>query len=168
MATTSFWEHPIDRLEKALSIRKQIAALQNKLGSLFSGDDAPAATPRARKGGRRRMSPAARARIAAAQRERWAKQKGATIATLDGSVTASSVSPRKRGKRTMSPEARERIAAAQRARWARRKGTSGASTGAVQKSPAKRRGGRRKISPEARAKMAEAARKRWARVKKAA
>lgn len=162
MATTSFWEHPIDRLEEALSIRKQIATLQDKLGSLFGGD-APASTGGSRKGGRRRMSPAARSRIAAAQRARWAKQKG-TTATGSGSALSAGRAKR-RGKRTMSPEARERIAAAQRARWAKVKGKAG-STGAVQKSPSKGRGGKRKISPEARAKMAEAARRRWAKVKR--
>jgi hypothetical protein len=163
MATTSFWEHPIDRLEEALSIRKQIAALQSKLGSLF-GSDAPPSTA-TRKGGRRRMSPAARARIAAAQRARWAKQKGTTAAVAEIAVLTGS--PKRRGKRIMAPEARERIAAAQRARWAKRKGTGSALTAAVQSKPAgKRRGGKRKVSAAARAKMAEAARKRWAKIKK--
>jgi hypothetical protein len=64
-----------------------------------------------RTGTRRTISAAGRARIAAAQRARWAKVRG------------------KRGKRqnvvnmpkkrTMSAAARRRIAAAQRARWAR-------------------------------------------------
>ena len=58
----------------------------------------------------RRMSAAGRARIAAAQRARWAKVKAG---------------PRKQNvvtmpkKRTMSAAARKRIAAAQRARWAK-------------------------------------------------
>jgi len=52
----------------------------------------------------RKISAAGRARIAAAQRARWAKMKG------------KSGMPK---KRTMSAAARKRIAAAQRARWAK-------------------------------------------------
>ena len=60
---------------------------------------------------RRTISAAGRARIAAAQRARWAKIKGRKVV----SITAR--------KRTMSLSARKRIAAAQRARWARWKKT---------------------------------------------
>src|SRR5580692_4725385 len=48
-----------------------------------------------------------RARIAAAQRARWAKVKGSKVT----SITAK--------KRTMSPAARRKIAAAQKTRWAK-------------------------------------------------
>ena len=65
---------------------------------LNGGESAPA--------GRRMMSAAARERIAAAQRARWAKQRGEEKA------------PR-RAKRKMSAEGRARIAAAARARWAK-------------------------------------------------
>jgi hypothetical protein len=57
--------------------------------------------------GTRRLSAAARARIAAAQRARWAKARATT-----------KVVPI-RGKRTLSAAARRKIAAAQRARWAK-------------------------------------------------
>jgi uncharacterized phosphosugar-binding protein len=53
------------------------------------------------------MSAAGRARIAAAQRARWAKVKGKKVV----SITAR--------KRTMSASARRSIAAAQKARWAK-------------------------------------------------
>jgi hypothetical protein len=53
------------------------------------------------------MSAAGRARIAAAQRARWAKLKGKKVV----SITAH--------KRTMSASARRSIAAAQKARWAK-------------------------------------------------
>ena len=55
--------------------------------------------------GPRKLSAAARARIAAAQKARWAKFRG----------TAKAVPIR--GKRTLSVAARRKIAAAQRARW---------------------------------------------------
>jgi len=63
---------------------------------------------------RSRLSAAARKRIAAAQRARWAKVR------RDGGQTRNVVTMPK--KRTMSPAARRKIAAAQRARWAKVKG----------------------------------------------
>ena len=62
---------------------------------------------------KRLMSAAGRARIAAAQRARWAKVKK----LKSGSST--SPNPRNKKRRRMSAAARERIAAAQRARWAK-------------------------------------------------
>jgi hypothetical protein len=56
--------------------------------------------------GTRGISAAGRARIAAAQRARWAKIKGRKVVSIDSS-----------NGRSMSPAARRRIAAAQRARW---------------------------------------------------
>lgn len=63
-------------------------------------------------GGRRQISSAVRARIAASQRARWAKVRAAkrekNLVTL----------PK---RKTLSTAARKKIAAAQRARWARTK-----------------------------------------------
>ncbi len=64
-----------------------------------------------RTGIRRKISVAGRARIAAAQRARWAKVRGT------GERKQNVVSMPK--KKTMSPAARRKIAAAQRARWAK-------------------------------------------------
>jgi hypothetical protein len=58
---------------------------------------------------RRKMSAKGRARIAAAQRARWAKVKGQKVVPIQSA------------KRTMSASARRKIAAAQRARWAKGK-----------------------------------------------
>jgi len=80
----------LDRLDTAL------AALQG-----LSGGKAPKTVGRPA-GKRRKMSAAARAKIGAAQRARWAKQKA---------------KPAK--KRTMSAAARKAIGAAQKARWAK-------------------------------------------------
>jgi hypothetical protein len=68
------------------------------IGQLVTGNHSGA------KGTKRTLSGAARERIAAAQRARWAKAKGAKASPP---------------KRTMSQAARNRIAAAQRARWAK-------------------------------------------------
>lgn len=64
-----------------------------------------------RTGTRRPISAAGRARIAAAQRARWAKTRG------NGGRKHNVVSMPK--KKTMSAAARRKIAAAQRARWAK-------------------------------------------------
>ena len=64
---------------------------------------------------RRKISAAGRARIAEAQRQRWAKQKGLQTKSV-------ATAPK---KRTMSATARKKIAAAQRVRWAKFKAGQG-------------------------------------------
>jgi hypothetical protein len=77
-------------------IREEIAKLSQVVRLLEGGQtNAKAAT-------RRTMSAAGRARIAAAQRARWAKVKG-----------------QGKPKRKLSAAGRARIAAAQKARWAK-------------------------------------------------
>jgi hypothetical protein len=121
--STSFWDHPIDKLEAALSLRKQIAALQNKLSGLFGSDDKPpkgrssaskaATTSPIKRKGKRTMSPEARERIAAAQRARWAKTKGTSPAVAKAPAANAT-----KKKRQLSPEGRARIVAALKARHA--------------------------------------------------
>jgi hypothetical protein len=75
------------------------------------------ATPSAAKSGKsgkRILSAAARAKIAAAQRARWARTKG--TAAPAAAATAPAKAP---VKRILSPAARRKIAAAQKARWAK-------------------------------------------------
>ncbi len=140
--TISIWDHPIETLEKALHIRKQIEALKSSLAAFYGdgarrltrGTAAPVAHVAKRRGrppknvsvvtvpakvdGRKgKRSAAARARMAAAQKARWAKKRG--VATSIATPTIKS--PTKK-RRTMSPEGRARIAAAQKARWAKVKG----------------------------------------------
>lgn len=92
-------------LKKAITLRERIETLENKLAALL-GSVAPATGGR---GGPRNMSAAARARIAAAQRLRWAKHR-------------KSGTP---GRRKMSAAARARISAVAKARWARVKAKGG-------------------------------------------
>jgi hypothetical protein len=78
----------IAQLKKALQIAEQIHSLQAELDSLLGGGDhidnglvaaEAETTAPARKKGRKKgskMSPEGRARIAAAQRARWAKARG--------------------------------------------------------------------------------------------
>lgn len=68
-----------------------------------------AANGRSQRGsGRRTLSPAARERIATAQRLRWARTRAKGPARKTTS-----------NRRTLSPAARRRIAAAQKRRWAK-------------------------------------------------
>jgi hypothetical protein len=94
-----------DRLTKEISA---ISAALSAFGTAY------------RKGPRvgRKISAAGKARIADAQRARWAKLKA------KGGKSIIVAAPK---KRTMSAAARKKIAAAQRARWAKAKGAKPAS-----------------------------------------
>jgi hypothetical protein len=112
-----FLNHPIETLERALHIRRQIDQLNEALKELFGPTPISMAAlnimqPKRR--GRRKMSAAARAKIAAAQRARWAKSK-----ISHGPLTAVAIPAPKPKKGGMSAAGRARIAAAQKKRWAK-------------------------------------------------
>jgi len=88
-----------DRLTKEL---RGITAALAAFGKAYSNETSA-----------RRLSAAARAKIAAAQRARWAKFRAKAGRTAN-------VVPI-RAKRTLSAAARKKIAAAQKARWAKMK-----------------------------------------------
>ena len=91
------------QLKQAASIKDKIVELEHELLSLLGGAVSSFGEKLKKKGG---MSAAGRAKVAAAQRARWAKFK-ATTKTV---VTK---------KSKMSKSARAKIAAAQKARWAK-------------------------------------------------
>jgi len=93
------------QLHRAIAIKEQIEALEQEL-SLVVGNETPIKSGRRKYG----MSAAGRARIAAAQRARWAKAKSAEVR-----LTAQP----KKGKRKMSAAGRAAISAAAKARWAK-------------------------------------------------
>ena len=93
-------------LEEAVRIRRQIDSLEKRLGAILQGS----ASTIAARGGRRRMSPQARAKIAAAMRARWAKRKG----------KAAHVSTTKR-KGGITAAGRKRLSQLMKARWAARR-----------------------------------------------
>ena len=109
-----------EQLRRAVAIKEQIQALENELNGPLGGAAPRVGRPTGRPPGsrrgpgkppgssRRKMSTAARAAIAAAQRARWAKQKGET----------EQLAHKKTG---MSVAGRAAIAAAARARWANAK-----------------------------------------------
>jgi hypothetical protein len=113
--SNSFWDLPISTIEKALDIRRKIEALQASLSEIYGGAKKTVSTKGVdRRKGKR--SAAARAKMAAAQKARWAKKRGESAAA----PAPAAVKTRKK-RRKMSAEARARIAAAQRARWAKQK-----------------------------------------------
>ena len=93
------------QLRKAAKIKEQVLELEKELSKLLGSSSAPVH-------GRCKMSAAARAKIAAAQRARWAKQKGVKVAAK---------APAKRARRPMSAAAKKKIALAAKARWAKAK-----------------------------------------------
>jgi len=119
----------ISQLTKALRIQEQIEKLEAELRSVLSGSESTAswstgngkqasAKPKVKK--KSGMSAEGRARIAAAQRARWAKSKGEVADTAsETSSAAKETKPAKKKRRKMSAEARQRIIDAQKKRWAK-------------------------------------------------
>ena len=106
------------QLRRAANVQDRITKLQKELAALLrDGDDGIFAPTEGKKRGpkrRRKMSRAARAKIAAAQTARWAKAKG-----------SKPVKPALKKKRKMSAAGRARIIAAQKLRWAKIKAAKG-------------------------------------------
>ena len=106
----------LKNLEQAVSLRRQIASLETRFASLIGGGTSRAS--RASRGrsrpGQRRVSAATRAKLAAAAKARWARQKGKKGAARTGG------SKKKGG---LTPAGRRRLSQLMKARWAaRRKG----------------------------------------------
>jgi len=98
----------LESLKQAVEIKEQIASLEARLSKILGRDGAVSISSSApAKRGRKKMSAAGRARIAAAQKARWAKIKG----------TSPVAKPAKK-KRHLSPEGRAAIVAALKKRWA--------------------------------------------------
>jgi len=93
------------QLRKAASIKDQIEKLKNKLDNILGGESStPAKTAKPR----RKLSKAVRAKMAAAAKLRWAKQKR-------------TAKPVKKARRKMSAAAKARISVAAKARWKKAK-----------------------------------------------
>ncbi len=135
----------LEQLREAVVIKEKIAALEIQLAAIIGGSAealapskvtarrgrppgkvvakaeaavvAPVKAAGRGRGGRREMSPEAKARIAAAQKKRWAK-----FHESQGTVPKSSL-PKKRG---LSPAGRASLAAAQKERWAKFRAQKGA------------------------------------------
>ncbi len=108
----------LDQLRQELSRIDQAIAALEQLGAVAPRRGRPPKSQAAPAGGRKRrtMSAAARAKIAAAQRARWARQKGNAAPKQ-----AKTAAKKSRGRSGMSPAARRRLSALMKARWAARK-----------------------------------------------
>jgi hypothetical protein len=116
----------IDQLKRAITVSEQIQKLESELASIL-GTSARVSAPakvasvaadkpaRTRKG----LSAAGRARIAAAQKARWAKAKGDAAPAAAAPKAAAKSKSKGKVKRVLSPEARARIVAAVKRRWAK-------------------------------------------------
>jgi len=111
---TNISELTTNQLHKIIAIKERIEKLQGELDTLVASNGNHALSAPA---GKRTMSAAARAKIAAASTARWAKAKG--------SAPAEKISKKK--DRRMSPAVKARLAEIARARWAKVK-AAGKST----------------------------------------
>jgi hypothetical protein len=101
------------QLRQVLALKEQIEALQSQLASIAGGGSAGEIpillAEEAPKKHRRRRSAAVRARMAVAQRARWAEIKG---------TDATDSKPAKKDRRS-SPAVRAKLRAAAKLRWAK-------------------------------------------------
>ena len=119
MSTSTLANLSLDVLKEAVEIKEQINKLQASLAALLGSAPVTAVVAKAAKsgGGHSKMSQAARDRIGAAQRLRWAKQKGAAKAA----APAAAAKPKGKAKRNLSAAARKKLSDMMKARWAARK-----------------------------------------------
>lgn len=99
----------LESLEKAISLRKRIHKLETELNALFN---TWRGRPGQRGSQRKRMSATARAKIAAAARARWAKQKRSKPGISQTKIA------RKKG---ISAAGRRKLSQLMKARWAAKK-----------------------------------------------
>ena len=100
-------------------IDEKIAHVEAMLGGETGS---PIVTTDGSTAGRRRFSAATRGRMAAAQKARWAKLKGASEPSEPAPVAP-------KPKRQISPEGLKRIIAATKARWRRQKAAAKGTAG---------------------------------------
>jgi hypothetical protein len=114
--------------EEKASIEKRLQQINQALGAIDSTPSGgssgqaqqPQASPAKRAGGKRQMSPEARARIAEAQRRRWAERKGGNSAGGASQASSGNAKSSTNGKpkRKMSAAGRKAISEAAKRRWA--------------------------------------------------
>ena len=101
----------LEQLKRAVAIKEQIAAFESELASLLGGSKTVVAAPAP---GKRSLSAATRAKMAAAHQARWAK-----IRAAKGAPAPAKIAPKAPAKRKMSAAGRARLVAAVKARWAK-------------------------------------------------
>src|SRR5947207_9517338 len=129
----------VKALQEAISIRRQIENLEQRLPSVLRGG-APTTTTRPARG--RYVSPGTRAKLAGAARARWARLRGPRAATP----------ARKKGQ--LTPAGRRKLSQLMKARWAARR-----KVGGTKAAPARKRGA---LTPAGRRKLSQLMKARWA------
>ena len=107
--STSIISLSVQQLRRAADIKEKLETLEQELGQILGFATKPEIQAAPKK--KRKMSPAVRAKMAAAAKKRWANLKREQLP----------VKPVKKAKRKMSAAGRARIAAAAKARWAKAK-----------------------------------------------
>lgn len=105
------------QLRQAANLKEKIDGLQTELYAILGGEvptPGDAETPPAPKNLRRKVSAKGRARMAAAQRARWAAKRGEVPSKM-----ALSKMTREKRKRYTSPALRKARSEAMKARWAK-------------------------------------------------
>jgi hypothetical protein len=149
--STSIISLSVQQLRRAADLKEKLQSLETELGQILGASTKPDIQDAPKK--RRKLSPAVRAKMAAAAKKRWAKVKGAKP----------EVSPKPKKQGGMSAAGRARIVAAQKARWAKIKASK--PTIKLSASPAPKK--KFKMSAAAKAKISAAAKARWAKAKAA-
>ena len=106
------------QLRRAADLKEKIEALNKELAVILGATSSVATAAPVK--GKRKMSAAARAKIAAAQKARWAKAKVGKVA-VKPTVKPAAKPAAKPSK--MSPAAKARLSAIAKARWAKVKAT---------------------------------------------
>lgn len=105
-----------NRIDDAITALEALKGTK-PLGKPAATLDAKQANPTVR----RTMSPAARKKIAAALKARWAAKKTSAKPVADAKQAATKKAGAKTAKRVISPESRKKMADAQQKRWAKKK-----------------------------------------------
>jgi hypothetical protein len=100
----------LNRIDQAIAALEGLGQTAPRRGRPPKSSQAAPAAGRKR----RTMSASARSRIAAAQRARWAKQKGLA-------APRKATAKKRSGRKPMSPAMRKKLSAMMKARWAARK-----------------------------------------------
>jgi hypothetical protein len=104
--TNSFATLSLEQLKRAVQIREQIESMTHELNQILGSSPLIYANTGSTNGRKRNLSSSARARIAAAQRLRWAKYNAAKPSK-----------PTAPQKNRLSAAGRAKVAAAVKARW---------------------------------------------------
>ena len=148
-----------------LNEKAKLEARLGEISKVFGADVVVATAPSpttTTTPGKRTFSAVTKAKMAAAQKARWAAKKGGAAVSVPPAVPAPTP---KNSKRTMSEATKAKMRAAHQARWAAKKGTVAAGVPVAAAPKVEPQKPKRKVSPEAKARMIAGAKKRWANSK---